>query len=157
MKKVLSVLLALVLTLVIVVPAFAVEQEQAPFVLVSGMGYKPLVMNIGTDNQQSVFPPAINVEELILPITKGLFSAATGGGWLGFGNNILPAAYDILKYAACDDNGDSAYNVLPFTYPKSMAHYPEVAEPVRPRADSFTPPATKSAQTMYIISITTGA
>ena len=129
MKKIFSVFIAAIFTLLSVLPVFAAQAgstEQAPFVLVSGMGYKPLVMNIGTDNQQSVFPPVINTEDLILPIAKGLFSAV-GSGWLGFGNHLLPAAYDILQYAACDDNGDSAYEVLPYTYPKSMAHYPEVA------------------------------
>lgn len=129
MKKAFSTVIALVFLLLSVVPATAVQSNangQVPFVLVSGMGYKPLVMNIGTDSQQSVFPPAINAEDLILPIAKGLFSAVSAG-WLGFGNHLLPAAYDILQYAACDDNGDSTYEVLPYTYPKSMAHYPEVA------------------------------
>ncbi len=130
MKKIFSVFIAIVLALLSLVPAFAVELNdngQAPFVLVSGMGYKPLVMNAGTDTQQSVWPPEIIVGDLLPPIAKGLFSAATGGGWLGFGNNLLPATYDILKYAACDNNGDSVYNVTTATYPQSLAHYPDLA------------------------------
>jgi len=130
MKKIFSVFIAIAFALLSVLPAFAAQADnnaQAPFVLVSGMGYKPLVMNPGTAAQQSVWPPEINADDLVLPIAKGLFSAATGGGWLGFGDHLLPAAYDIMQYAACDNNGDSAYEVLPYTYPKSMAHYPEIA------------------------------
>lgn len=130
MKKIFSVFIAIILALLTLVPAFAVEandKEQAPFVLVSGMGYRPLVMNAGTDSQQSVWPPEIVAGDLLLPIAKGLFSATTGGGWLGLGDNLLPAAYDILKYAACDNNGDSVYNVTTATYPQSLAHYPDLA------------------------------
>jgi len=130
LKKLLGVFLCVCLILSFTVSAFALpaEQGQTPFVLVSGMGYKPLVYNLGQEGEKNVFPPDIEAKQIILPLFFGIFSAVSGQGLHGFTKHVTKAADNILRLAACDENGNSKYNVSPITYPKSLDNYPEFSQ-----------------------------
>ncbi len=130
MKRILSIALAIALMAGAVMPGFALaaDEKQTPFVLVSGMGYKPLVLNLGQEDEQNAFPPAIQAKQIVLPLLAGIFSAVAGKSFPAFVSHVADAAEDILANAACDKDGNSTYNVLPITYPNDLSNYPEFVE-----------------------------
>ncbi|HOU11059.1 MAG TPA: hypothetical protein PL044_05610 [Clostridiales bacterium] len=129
LKKVVAVILSLVIALSAALSVSAAGAESVvPLVLVSGMGYRALVKDRGTPSETNAWPPAVNAEELVLPAAALVFSVAAGGGWNAAGDSLIPAAYKILEPAACDENGDSKYNVTAKLYPRSAAHYPDLLQ-----------------------------
>jgi len=129
LKKVIAVVVSLVMAFSAALSVSAAGAEAVtPLVLVSGMGYRALVKDRGTPGETNAWPPAVNAEELILPAATLIFSVAAGGGWNAAGDSLIPAAYKILEPAACDENGDSKYNVTPKLYPESAAHYPDLLQ-----------------------------
>lgn len=129
LKKATAAVLSLVITLCAALSVTAAGAKAVtPLVLVSGMGYRALVKDRGTPEETNAWPPAVNAEELILPAAALIFSVAAGGGWNAAGDSLIPAAYKILEPAACDENGDSKYNVTAKLYPLSAAHYPDLLQ-----------------------------
>lgn len=130
MKKVFSVLIAIIFVFFAIVPAFA-EQGcgcgKTPLVLVSGMNTTPLVLDKGAANEKQVFPPIIDVKSIVLKAVPGLLSAAIFRNWNKFGDVFIPLANDLFKPIAFNPDGTSKYNVTTAVFPESLAHYPDLA------------------------------
>lgn len=127
MKKVLSVLLAVVMAFSIMIPAFATEAESndydgAPVIIVRGIDFAGLTYEDGSK--------ALNVEVgTIVPVVFQAFMAR-----LNIINKdavidaVMDVAYEILSPLACDNEGNSVEPVSMVQYPGSMANYPEFVE-----------------------------
>ncbi len=127
MKKVLSVLLAVVMAFSIMLPAFATEAESndydgAPVIIVRGIDFAGLTYEDGSK--------ALNVEVgTIVPVVFQAFMAR-----LNIINKdavidaVMDVAYEILSPLACDNEGNSVEPVSMVQYPGSMANYPEFVE-----------------------------
>lgn len=130
MKKIISVLLAIVFVFTITVPAFAAEGAVAaqtsydgnPVIIVRGIDFAGLTYKNG---------------EKALNVSAGtIFSALMDGffGMLGLkdGQTVLDglflAAKEIFEPIACDKDGNTYENVSMKQYPGSMANYPEFVE-----------------------------
>ena len=123
MKKIISVILSVIMLLSSAVCAFAYDgEENTPFVLVSGMNVMPLYEN---DNQ--VWPMTGDTvvslaKQLVSPISELIKSK----DYKAFGDKALPVVYSAVSKLACDENGDSVYNITTPTYDKNMSNYPEL-------------------------------
>jgi len=129
MRKSLSVILAAVIFSLTVVPAFAAQGSsgKTPLVIVCGMNVYPLIKDKGTPDETQVWPPVINMNEVVAKGLYGAASAALFRDWNKLGDVVVPIANKLLEPAACNADGDSTYNISTTTFPKSMAYYPDVA------------------------------
>lgn len=128
MKKWLSILIAAVIFVLSVTPAFAAQGcacGHTPLVVVGGMNGFPLIRGEGTPDELQVWPPVINYAEVARAAIPGLFAAYVTGDWNKFGDRLVPLANKLLEPSACDANGDSKYELTTRTFPLSMANYPE--------------------------------
>ncbi len=110
-KKSLAVMLctALILVSLCAVPALgadACDCGRAPVIFVTGLNTIDIVKNLGTDEQETIFPPSQEkitaaVESALLPLATG---AATSG-WDGVADALIPAVNDIFADIACNDDG----------------------------------------------------
>ncbi len=129
MKKIISVILAVLIALFSFVPAFAksdIEHNNEkcstyPVIIIRGMDFGGLTVNYGTEDAA----PAINadvpdiIKAVLTAIGKGLFT-------LNFDNamdEILDCARSIFESMSMDKNGDSLYNVGVPKYPESADNY----------------------------------
>lgn len=129
MKRIISFIIAVSITLCSVVPAFAKadaehnpeECSTYPVVLIRGMDFGGLTVNYGTENAS----PAINAD--VPEIIKYVFRAIAKGVFtLNFDNamdEILECAYNIFESMSMDKNGDSLFNVGLPKYPESADNY----------------------------------
>jgi len=130
MKKFLSIILAILIATLGAVPAFAAvatDDGKTPLIVVSGMNTFPLYEDKGTANEQQVFLPSFNIQDIAL---KGLYGAASAlffQDWNKLGDVIIPMAYNMFEPVAFNPDGTSKYNVTTTTFPESMAHYPDIA------------------------------
>lgn len=111
MKKVFYTIVSLLLCAFMLTgtlsPALAATEKTA-FIVVSGMGSFPLY----DENGASVFPPESDaitdmVMELIPPVTAYLIDKNADK----LCNGIIPALKTVFGKAACDENGNSVYNI----------------------------------------------
>ncbi len=128
MKKLLSILLAIVMTFTITVPAFAAENivdaagnyDGNPVIIVRGIDFAGLTYANG---------------EKALNVSAGVIMSALMDGFLGMlklkeVDSVLDGAFlaakEIFDPISCDKEGNSKYyNVSMKQYPESMANYPE--------------------------------
>lgn len=128
MKRFLSILLALMLPLGAVVPAFAHSVQEAgecnelPVVIVRGMDFTGLYVDYGTENQRSALAE-IKVSDIL-----GCLTRAVVKGILNFSTD--PAIDEIIDYAnylldgyAMNIDGSSKHNVGYKKYPQSAENY----------------------------------
>ncbi len=130
MKKIISVLLVLTLTLCCAAPAFA-EGEQTekcdcgitPVVYVCGMG-EALFENPGTDDSFRVFSPENKTIVKALPEIIIGVAALLIKSYPVFGSYAIKAGEKLLGTWACDKDGNSLYNVgiEPFDMPEEDTH-----------------------------------
>ena len=113
MKKVISVLLAVLLTFSVSAASFSSYATdkcgcgKTPIVYVTGFAMTDLVANPGTDEQYNVFMPETSaiiatVAQLVVPA----ISLKITGDYDAFGRSLGKALNYMMKDAACDDNGD---------------------------------------------------
>ena len=128
MKKLLSIILAILIAALGVVPTFAAQGSgKTPFVLVSGMNVFPLYKDKGTPDEQQVFLPKFDVPTLVLKGIYGAASAAVYQDWNKLGDVLIPTAYSLFEPIAFNADGTSKYNVTTDTFPASLANYPDMA------------------------------
>ncbi|MDD6062135.1 MAG: alpha/beta fold hydrolase [Oscillospiraceae bacterium] len=128
MKRLLSVILALCLTLSCAVTAFAAPADACacgkyPVIVVSGVGAQPFMLDAGTENEQICFPPTVDVSSILRTAACGLFRTVTTRSFRAFAEAVAQIAMDILGVIACDENGNSLYNVTPVLFDSSMDAY----------------------------------
>lgn len=130
MKNFFSIILALIMATLGVVPAFAVQDcdcGKTPMILVSGMNTFPLVLDRGSENETQVFVPELDITSIALKTVGGLLAAAVFRDWNKFGDAFIPLANDLLEPVAFAPDGTSKYNVTTATFPESLASYPDLA------------------------------
>ena len=113
MKKTLSVLLAVIMAFSVSAATFSSYAADechcgtTPVVYVTGFAMTDLVANPGTDEQYNVFMPETSaivrtVAQLIVPV----ISLCITGNYDSFAASLSKALNELMKDAACDDNGD---------------------------------------------------
>lgn len=128
MKKLLSCILALLLVLTAVVPAFAAEESAEPsanrdypLVIVRGMDFGGLSVNTGTPQEQSclVAPGFGDIVKLVGNLAGTYFTEKTldTDALIGFLDGMM-------GLMACDENGNSRYDVSYAKYPQAVSNYP---------------------------------
>ncbi len=133
MKKVLSLILAVLMIFSVSVCAFATEEENKaeftdhdPVVLVRGMDFGGVKLDPGTENERSANDFSVGT---ILPAAFKALSQ-----WLilqkkdAAVDTVIDCAYEMLKYNSMDENGDPAYNTGMIKYDLSADHYPQFFE-----------------------------
>lgn len=134
LKKALSVLLAVILALGATAgAAFAVQEENTPVVIVSGMASYPLV---DADTGESAWPISDermqkDVMKLVLPIAASLGMS----DWEILEKYGVEPIRDMFELMRCNENGESVYSIKPVLHPDSAENYP----------DDFGYPSTVSA------------
>ena len=113
MKKTLSVLLAVIMAFSVSAATFSSYAADechcgtTPVVYVTGFAMTDLVANPGTDEQYNVFMPETSaivrtVAQLIVPV----ISLCITGNYDSFAASLSKVLNELMKDAACDDNGD---------------------------------------------------
>lgn len=127
MKKIISLFLAAVMIFSVTSVSYASSDEcdcgVTPVVYVQGFG-EALYENVDTENEVSVFPPETSAILKAIPdILKALGVAAIAGDYDGFGKYAMRGVDKILGLLACDEEGNSVYNVS-FS-PREFIGFPE--------------------------------
>lgn len=125
MKKIISVILAVVLMLSVCVTGFAAEDKTVtPVIVVGGVGSRGYYMDAGTENEISVFPPTVDVEYIVIQALTGIAKTIITGDLdctSQMAANILESIFDGFM---CNGDGDSKYeNVGSIYYPLSIDNY----------------------------------
>ncbi|MCR5484750.1 MAG: hypothetical protein K6F09_04070, partial [Clostridiales bacterium] len=127
MKKLICIVMSVTIALMCVMPSFTVsavkDEKPDPIIVVSGVGACPFYMDEGTENERIAFPPKVDVGKIILKVLFGVFKAFLKNDFDVFAEAVGDAVYDVLGEFACDENGNSKYNVTPQRFPKSQANY----------------------------------
>lgn len=122
MKKTISVFLALVLCLTAALPAFAAAEKTA-FVVVSGMNTFPLYNKEG----EKIFPmTAGTIAGMVLKILAPATAYLIDKDSETFCDKTNPPIYDVFAPLACDENGDSVYEVHTDTFDGSLKNRADV-------------------------------
>lgn len=123
MKKLLAVLMALVMLITgMSLGAFA-KAEVTPVIIVSGVGARPFYMDMGTENEKTVYPPQVDFPTVIAHGVFGIALTLVTGDVSIFSKTASYIVSDIFEEFKCDENGNSKYNVSPITYPLSIDNY----------------------------------
>ncbi len=125
MKRFISVILAVVLVFSCTATAFATQEEVTPIVVVRGLDFAALTVDLGTENER----PALSVSAG--PIVGAVFSLVFStllGGMDGAVDSICDFVNVLFADMACDKNGDTIANVSVKEYPLAMSNYPEDLE-----------------------------
>ena len=120
MKKVLSILLALVMIFSLMQIAFAAE-EVTPIVVVRGMGSEIYEGEVSEENK--VYPPSSGeIAKAVGEFVPALTRAVLTKDYSKLGNSVSSIKVMFEKYS-CDENGNLNSNVTAKIYPESMAVY----------------------------------
>ena len=131
-RKILSVILALIMALSVSVTAFA-ETEKAPeydgypLILIRGMDFNGIYYKLGTDEEQRCFK-GIEALPLIKALALSIICGAAQHSMNAFIDELCVYLNDIMGLMACDKDGSSRYDVSAQEYPLSLANYPEREE-----------------------------
>lgn len=124
LKKTLAVIMCIVMLMSISAIAFA-KEAVTPVIIVSGMNAFPLTL---VETGEQVWPPKADtilsvVKENILPMAKFLVTK----DWQYLGDELIEDAYrGIFETVACDENGESVYEIETQIFPESIDNYPDV-------------------------------
>lgn len=131
MKRFISVLLAFSMIFTCAVPAFAKsegvpskvpESSPYPFVLVRGMDFNGLRYKMGTDEEENAFA-GIDAGKLIGTVFKAIGSGIIHHSWNSFADVVCEYVESILGHMACDEKGNSKYDVTVKQYPLALSNY----------------------------------
>ena len=126
LRKITAVLLSLIICLSVSSVAFAADKV-TPVIIVSGMNAFPLTM---AETGEQVWPIQTDsilsvVKENIRPMTEFLITRH----WQKLGDEVIGDVYKALfEKVACDENGDSVYDIETRFFPESLDNYPEEFE-----------------------------
>lgn len=125
MKRFISFIMAAVMLFACALPAFAAEKEVTPIIVVRGLDFGALTVDLGTENER----PALTVEAgpIVWAVCKTLFATALNGTD-GMVDSVCDFVADLFADMACDKNGNSVANVSVVEYPLAMSNYPETVQ-----------------------------
>ena len=122
-RKILSVLLSIIMILSMSAVAFA-KEEVTPVIVISGMNSFPLTSG---ETGEVVWP--IQSDNIISAVKESVLPAASmlvTGNREKYGGEILNNVYTkIFEKVACDDNGESVYDVDITFFSESLDKYPD--------------------------------
>ena len=137
-KRIIALLLAFVIALGCCSPAFAKESKDEtvnplsqagtsdlPFILIRGMNFSGLYYKMGTDKEQNCLGE-IKAADIIKVVLKASTTAIFKRDWNVFADIACDYAKDLMGLMACDEKGNSKYDVSVQDYPLSAANYPEL-------------------------------
>lgn len=133
MKRIISLFLSLALSFCCLTPAFAsqtatvtdaAEYNSYPLIIVRGMDFDGLVYKQGTPEEQNCFK-GVSAGAIIKVLFKAIGSGVIHWSWEDGVEPVIEYVNDIMGLMACDENGNSAYDVSVKQYPSSLANYPE--------------------------------
>ena len=122
-RKLISVLLSILLAFSMATVGFA-KEKVTPVIVVSGMNAFPLTL---ADTGEQVWPIQSDsilsvVKDNILPLTEFLFTY----NWQKVGDEVIGDVYKALfEKVACDEKGNSVYDVETRIFSKSLDNYPD--------------------------------
>lgn len=130
MKKIISVLLSIIIVFSSAAVITQAENEtekysQYPAVVVRGMQFEGLTVNEGTENGQNAFA-GVTAGGIIKTIGKTLAGSFKHGLSRAFADAAAEYCGQIMGKMACDENGDSKYDVTVKQYFGSVAEEPEL-------------------------------
>lgn len=132
--KVLSLILALIMTLNISSVVFAANEESNvpeydgyPVILIRGMDFNGIYYNLGAEDEQRCFK-GVEALPLIKALGLSVFKGITHFSMDAFIDELCVYLTDIMGLMACNKDGSSKYNVSVNEYPLSLANYPEYKE-----------------------------
>ncbi len=133
LKKAVSLLLALVLAVMLVVPSLAANKsKQNPVLVVTGFSEYPLV---NRSTGEAAFPPStdaiLNTVKGVLPaLTALLGSGQTKADYDAFCDAALPVVNALFEPIACNPDGSVKHTEvgLAYQYPESAAAYGKNSE-----------------------------
>lgn len=116
MKKILSVILAVLLAFSAAIPCFAVEEKcncgQAPIIYVAALGSGDVIRDEGTENERILFrPDTVDVLKDFLPIIPAVALLAATKNYDAFGDVLISCVNKTFGDLALDGNGNSKPNV----------------------------------------------
>ncbi len=116
MKKVLSVLLAVVLLAVAVMPSFATSDKcncgDTPIIYVAALGSGTLTLDEGTENERILFRPEIaEILPDLLPIVPAAAKLIADKNYDAFGDVLIDCVNAVFGELALDENGNSSDRV----------------------------------------------
>ncbi len=133
-RKIIALLLAAAIIAGCFVPAGAASDsaetqayDGCPFILVRGMEFDGLTYKAGTAEERNCLGE-IKAGELIKAVGKGIASGVFHHNIDYFTESVIEYVKEIMGLMACDEKGNSKYDVSVKNYTKSMANYPELFE-----------------------------
>lgn len=120
MKKVISVILALVLAFSCAAVFASAEGGVTPVIVISGMNAYPLV----DENEKTVFPMSLDVLlKDVPPIAGSAVASLLSSDWKYLQKYGLGPIADLFAGMACDENGDSVNDLHVRLFPESLDNY----------------------------------
>ncbi len=116
MKKILSVFLAVIISVLAVVPCFAADGKcncgDAPIIYVAALGSGTLTLDEGTENERVLFRPDIaDLLPDIMPIVPAAAKLIGDGDYDAFGDVLVDVVNAAFGELALDENGNSSERV----------------------------------------------
>lgn len=126
MKKLLSLILAVVLMLTACVPAFAASAqgvtEHDPVVLIRGMDFGNVLLDPGTENQRKAVD--FSISTIFSAVAQSsIISRTIKDGKDGTVDALMDVAYSLLQYNAMGETGDPVYNTGMIKYTDSVDYF----------------------------------
>ncbi len=135
MKRIISVLLALILAATVCVPVFASEKESEantleaaggyPVIIIRGMDFTGLYIDYGTDNQHNCMGD-INIGSILKAVGSAIVSRVFKNDRHEATHKLCVELNEIFGGYACNDDGSSKYNVGTEKFPLAAGNYPEL-------------------------------
>lgn len=131
MKKFISIVMSFVLVFSFTFPVFAESQYKrvddcSPVILVRGMDFNGVMLDIGTENERAVND--FNTFGLIGDVASICFSWLITSDKQAAVGKVIDTAYNMLRYNAMGEDGNPVYNTGVAEYKLSVNNYPELFE-----------------------------
>lgn len=103
-------------------------QPPYPIVIVRGMEFHGLWVNLGTDEQENCMA-GVTVGGVLKTLTKACCGICKYGGFYpSLMHNAVDYCDSIMEKMYCDNDGNSVYDVAVPEYPLAVSNYPELIE-----------------------------
>ena len=117
MKKLLSLVLAVIMAAMVAVPGFAAADKctcgETPSVYVAALGSGSVILDEGTENERTLFRPSTeSIIQIVLKVLPALVKVGFTMNLDHLGDALIESVNDAFGAMALDGNGNSAKNVI---------------------------------------------